>query len=93
MAKKKAKGKVKPKGKARKRKGTEISVFRTDDLFKGRKAGDFSISEDSADEQVQGFLAEMCQRSPRIWSKARSSCRGRTGGGRWLSSGERTSRT
>lgn len=81
MAKKKAKGKVKPKGKARKRKGTEISVFRTDDLFKGRKAGDFSISEDSADEQVQGFLAEMCQRSPAYLEQGAFIVQGKDG--RW----------
>jgi hypothetical protein len=67
MAKKKAKGKpVKPKAKARRRKADalDVAVFRTDDLFKGRKAGSFSLSEESVDEQMQGFLAEFSERAP-----------------------------
>jgi hypothetical protein len=71
MAKKKAKGKVKPvkpkaKTKAKRRKTDEldVAVFRTDDLFKGRKAGSFSLKEESVDEQMQGFLAEFSERAP-----------------------------
>jgi hypothetical protein len=64
---KKAKGKpVKPKAKAKRRKkdALDVAVFRTDDLFKGRKAGSFSLSEESSDEQMQGFLAEFSERAP-----------------------------
>jgi hypothetical protein len=67
MAKKKAKGKpAKPKAKAKRRKkdALAVAVFRTDDLFKGRKAGSFSLSEESVDEQMQGFLAEFSERAP-----------------------------
>lgn len=65
MAKKKpGKRKGKAKGRKPKGEGLDVSVFRTDDLFKGRKSGEFSIMEDSQDEQVQGFLADMCRRAP-----------------------------
>lgn len=68
MAKKKAKKVIKPKAKAKRRvrrdNPLDIEVFRMDDLFKDREAGGFSISEDSQDEQVQGFLADMCRRAP-----------------------------
>ena len=66
MAKKKAKKVVKPKAKRRVQKVAplDVAVFRMDDLFKDREAGGFSISEDSQDEQVQGFLADMCRRAP-----------------------------
>lgn len=69
MARKKAKGKpvkAKPKAKAKRRKADEldVAVFRTDDLFKGRKAGSFSLSEESHDEQMQGFLAEFSEKAP-----------------------------
>ncbi len=65
--KKKATGKpAKPKTKAKRRKpdGLDVAVFRTDDLFKGRKAGSFSLKEESVDEQMQGFLAEFSERAP-----------------------------
>ena len=64
---KKGKGKpAKPKTRAKRRKpdGLDVAVFRTDDLFKGRKAGSFSLSEESSDEQMQGFLAEFSERAP-----------------------------
>lgn len=77
MAKKKAKG----KGKAVRGRKTDVAVFRTDDLFKGRKAGGFSIKEDSEDEQVQGFLAEMCQRSPAYLEQGAFIVQGKDG--RW----------
>ena len=65
MAKKKpAKGKAKAKRRKPKKDIFDVAIFKTDDLFKGRKAGAFSIFEDSQDEQVQGFLADMCRRAP-----------------------------
>lgn len=66
MKPKKPKKKVKAKAKRRGQKVAhlDVEVFRMDDLFKDRKAGGFSISEDSHDEQVQGFLADMCRRAP-----------------------------
>jgi hypothetical protein len=54
----KAKARVKAKAKRRKPDGLDVAAFRVDDLFKGRKAGSFSLSEESVDEQMQGFLAE-----------------------------------
>jgi hypothetical protein len=66
--KKKAKGKAsKPKARAKRRKpdGLDVAAFRVDDLFKGRKAGSFSLSEESVDEQMQGFLAEFSERAPK----------------------------
>jgi hypothetical protein len=81
---KKGKGKaVKPKAKARRRKADalDVAVFRTDDLFKGRKAGEFSISEDSQDEQVQGFLADMCGKAPAYLEQGAFIVQGKDG--RW----------
>ena len=58
----------KAKAKAKRRKPgkdtLDVAAFRMDDLFKGRQSGDFSIKEDSHDEQVQGFLADMCRKAP-----------------------------
>lgn len=42
----------------------DVLVLGADSLFKGRKSGDFSISEDSTDEQMQGFLSDFCARAP-----------------------------
>jgi hypothetical protein len=70
MAKKKKAKPVKPKAKvkakARRRKpdGLDVAAFRVDDLFKGRKAGSFSLKEESSDEQMQGFLAEFSEKAP-----------------------------
>lgn len=82
MAKKKP-GKGKAKGKARKpsKDVLDVAVFRTDDLFKGRKAGEFSIKEDSQDEQVQGFLADMCSRAPAYLEQGAFIVQGKDG--RW----------
>jgi hypothetical protein len=80
----KATGKpAKPKTRARRRKDDvmDVAVFRTDDLFKGRKAGDFSISEDSQDEQVQGFLAEFSSRAPNYVEQGAFIVQGKDG--RW----------
>lgn len=82
MAKKKAgKGKAKAKGRKPKKDGLDVAVFRTDDLFKGRKSGDFSIKEDSQDEQVQGFLADMCRRAPAYLEQGAFIVQGKDG--RW----------
>jgi hypothetical protein len=66
MAKKKKAKPVKAKAKARRRKpdGLDVAAFRVDDLFKGRKAGSFSLKEESSDEQMQGFLAEFSEKAP-----------------------------
>jgi hypothetical protein len=68
MKKKKRVPKAKAKAKVKRRKPKkdviDVAAFRMDDLFNGRKAGDFSIKEESQDEQVQGFLADMCRRAP-----------------------------
>lgn len=69
MKKKKRVPKAKAKGRSRKVQPLDVSVFRTDDLFNGRQAGDFSIKEESQDEQVQGFLADMCLRAPAYLSQ------------------------
>ena len=62
------KAKAKPKSKVKRRKpkkdSLDVAAFRMDDLFNGRQAGDFSIKEESQDEQVQGFLADMCRKAP-----------------------------
>jgi hypothetical protein len=50
-------------------------------LFKGRKAGEFSIAEDSQDEQVQGFLHEMSEKAPRYVERGAFIVQGRDG--RW----------
>jgi len=63
MAKKKAK-KAKVKRRKPKKDVIDVAAFRMDDLFNGRKAGDFSIKEESQDEQMQGFLADMCRKAP-----------------------------
>lgn len=51
------------------------------DLFKGRKVGDFSISEDSHDEQVQGFLLEMSEKAPKYVERGAFIVQGKDG--RW----------
>ena len=82
MAKKRA-GKP-AKGKAarrRKPEGLDVAVFRTDDLFNGRKAGTFSIKEDSMDEQMQGFLAEFTERAPKYVEQGAFIVQGKDG--RW----------
>lgn len=77
----KGKGKKKAKGRKPKADGLDVAVFRTDDLFKGRKAGEFSISEDSQDEQVQGFLADMCGKAPAYLEQGAFIVQGKDG--RW----------
>ena len=72
------------KGKAarrRKPEGLDVAVFRTDDLFNGRKAGTFSIKEDSMDEQMQGFLAEFTERAPKYVEQGAFIVQGKDG--RW----------
>lgn len=51
------------------------------ELFKGRKAGEFSIAEDSQDEQVQGFLMEMTDKAPKYLERGAFIVQGRDG--RW----------
>lgn len=62
---KKTNGKPKAKARHRKADALDVAVFRTDDLFNGRKAGSFSLNEESVDEQMQGFLAEFSERAPK----------------------------
>lgn len=73
VPKAKVKPKAKPKARVKRRKPKkdviDVAAFRMDDLFNGRKAGDFSIKEESQDEQVQGFLADMCLRAPAYLSQ------------------------
>lgn len=84
MAKKKAgKGKAKPRARRRRVKADalDVAIFKTDDLFNGRKAGAFSIREDSQDEQVQGFLADMCSKAPAYLEQGAFVVQGKDG--RW----------
>lgn len=82
MRKGKGKGRGKAKAKRRvKRAKLDVQVFRLDDLFKGRKAGEFSIKEDSEDEQVQGFLADMAERAPEYLEQGAFIVQGKDG--RW----------
>jgi hypothetical protein len=60
----KPKARVKAKARRRKPDGLDVAAFRVDDLFKGRKAGSFSLKEESVDEQMQGFLAEFSEKAP-----------------------------
>ena len=85
--KKKAKRVLKPKAKAKvqrrspKKDTLDVAAFRMDDLFKGRQAGEFSIKEDSHDEQVQGFLADMCRKAPAYLEQGAFVVQGKDG--RW----------
>ena len=79
--KKKRDQKAKVKPKRSKADALDFSVFRTDDLFNGRQVSDFSIKEESQDEQVQGFLADMCRRAPGYLNKGAFVVQGKDG--RW----------
>lgn len=74
-------GRVKKGPKGQKVPNGVVLGVRVDDLFKGRGKGDFTIAEDSWDDQAQGFLAEFHERAPAYFESGVFVCQGRDG--RW----------